>query len=149
MVRRSPEEELERFLSQQPPWRRKWLQMDTLSPNEAQLWFVSDHQTDWRVRDEYECIIRHIPDKWRDYRRKWKRIALSNVPSGSPGRPRSDALAEEADALYRAGKSYAQIATLLGKKYATKTKKGFRQPTAESIRKLLKSRQLNSQPDKT
>jgi hypothetical protein len=148
---KGPDQELEEFLSGQPLWRRKWLQLDidTAPHEEVQLWLTGDSQPDMRARGQYEAILKRIPGKWHDYRRRWEQIALSSVPSGTPGRPRMDELAEEAAALHRAKKSYAQIATMLGEKYAIKTAKGVRKPTADSIRKLLKSRQNDSQPDKT
>jgi len=147
----NPELELQQFLSKQPSWRRKWLQVETgtLSAEEIQEWLGGHSQADMLARSEYETILKRIPAKWRDYRRKWERIAQSGVPSGLSGRPRMDALAEEAGSLHRAGKSYAEIAIMLGEKYEITTKKGSRRPTAQSIRKLLKSRECDSQAEET
>jgi hypothetical protein len=147
----SPEEELAEFLASQPSWRQKWLMVDvpSLLPEELQEWLGSDPRADRVARDKYEAILKRIPAKWHEYRSKWEQIALSSVPSGLSGRPRLDALAAEARALHRDDKSYAQIAIILGPKYAVQTKKGIRKPTADSIRKLVKSRERDSSPDKT
>lgn len=147
-----PEEELAEFLATQPLWRQKWLRVDAASllPEELQAWLGgSEVNENSLARDKYEAILRRIPAKWQEYRRKWEKIGQSCVPSALSGRPRNDALAAEATLLHQQRFSYAQIAMMLGPKYAVQTKKGVRKPTPESIRKLVKSRDPASHPDKT
>lgn len=68
------------------------------------------------------------------------------IKKGKPGRPRNDALADEAARLKRAGLSYAQIAGRLNRLHGKGT------TTRENVRGLLKSRRLKARkvpPDKT
>jgi hypothetical protein len=97
------------------------------------------------LKRQYESILRHIPARWKEYCTIKSRVALEVVgpPLGAPGRPRKDALAEEAEQLRSEGKSYAQIARALNLKYGQQT------TTGEAIRKLLGSRKKRPTPDKT
>src|SRR5271169_6571667 len=104
-----PEEELAAFLASQPSWRRKWLQYDgSWSSEEILDWPSSDPREDSAIRERYLVLLRRVPGKWREYRSRLKQIALASLPQGKPGRPRKDALAEEARQLQLAGKSHAQ-----------------------------------------
>jgi hypothetical protein len=144
---KSPEEELDEFLAAQPSWLRKILQLDySLSRDEHLAW----NQSDWwwgsgqaSVQEEYERLLRRVPEKWRDYCERKKLDALKGLPTVPAGRPRRDGLAREAEQLRLSGKSYAQTAKALNLKYGTGT------TTAEAIRKLLTSRKRSPTPDKT
>ena len=75
-------------------------------------------------------------------------IGMSGCRGRNKGRPRKDALADEAAPLQRAGMSYAKIATRLNLAHGEGT------ATKESVRKLLNNRQRESaraasSPDKT
>jgi hypothetical protein len=152
MAYKSPEEKLEEFLAAQPSWLRKILQDDlSLTPDEQLAWNQSDSW--WKdggakVQEKYETILQRIPAKWREHWRRKRQNALEGLPSSRLGRPRKDALAEEAKQLRQAGKSPAEIAILLRAKHTIMSKKGIRQPTPDGIRKLLESRKDRSTPDK-
>jgi hypothetical protein len=145
---KTPEEELAEFLAAQPSWLRKILERDfNLSWDEGMAW---NQAAEWwqdggeKTQKEYENILRRIPDRWREYRKRLRQDALAHIPPEKPGRRRKDMLAEEAKQLQDAGKSYAQIAKALN------SKRGAGTTTAEAIRKLLSSRrQRRSTPDKT
>jgi hypothetical protein len=142
-----PERELANFLAAQPSWRRKRLQSDfSWTAKEITEWSQADCREDCAAREEYEKILRKLPEKWREYRKKRRQVAiataLSTIPPAKAGRPRKDSLAGEALALRKAGKSYSQIAVLINHKHGTVT-------TPDAIRKLLGSRRRGPAPDKT
>ena len=150
MGSKTPEEELAEFLASQPSWLRKVLQLqfESLSPDEMLAWNQSDSWwTDGGAKDleKYREIIRRIPAKWREYRKRWVkgRDALMNLAPGQAGAPRKDALALEAKQLKSQGKSYTQVAIALNHRHGTGT------TTPEAVRKLLSSRKPRSTPDKT
>jgi hypothetical protein len=139
-----PEEELEQFLAAQPSWLRKILLLDfSLTTDEHLAWTESDWwQRGGKVAEEYERLLRRVPDQWRDYCKRKKLEALKGLPTVPTGRPRRDGLAHEAEQLRRSGKSYVQTAKALNLKHGEGT------TTPERIRKLLKSRK-HPTPDKT
>lgn len=142
---KSPEQALEEFLAAQPSWIRKLLEHNNqLSAEEFSAVLTSDWQQTWFSQiDEYERLLKRIPSRWREYRNKCRREALSRIPSAQHGRPRKDALAEEAMKLHQAGKSYAKIAKFLNNRYGPDT------TTPEAVRKLVSARKLRPTPDKT
>lgn len=148
MAHKNAEEELQQFLATKPSWLRKLLQLDfSLSPDDHVAWSQSvwwwQDGGEKKAREEYESILRRIPARWRQYRKRLKENALNDIPAGQPGRPRKDSIAEEATRLRSEGKSYAQIAILLNHKYPNN-------PTSpEAVRKLLDSRKQRRSPDKT
>lgn len=146
MGSKTPEEELDEFLAAQPSWLQKLLQYDLqLTADEDSAGLKANlHEDLWNSREEYERLCQRVPARWRDYCKK-RRRTLGPVfsPSAVPGRPRKDALAEEATHLYQAGKNYQQIATLLDKKY------GLEPTSPDAIRKLIASRNPRSKPEKT
>jgi hypothetical protein len=144
LLAKDPERELHELLAAQPAWRRKWLLRDySWTADEISAWSSSNPQEDWLVYGDYEAILRRIPAKWRAYVKQLRRNGWSSLPGGNPpGRPRKDAIAEEARQLQSAQKSYRQIEIALRSKY------GAGAPTAEAIRKLLASRRRQA-PDKT
>jgi hypothetical protein len=134
---KSPEEELRALLAQYPPWVERILRINpspkNLHPYEGLL-------------DKYESILQRIPEKWREYRKAKKLYAqrVLGPPRGRAGRPKKDALAEEARQLKAEGKSYAQVALALNNTHGKGT------TTPEAIRKLLTSRRKDQSttPDK-
>jgi hypothetical protein len=136
---KDPEKELEQFLAEQPSWVRKVLRREL--PLEGQDAKNCSEALEGdgifelsALEKKYRAILIRIPTRWRDYREKLKRIALANLPTRQVGRPRKDAFAEEASQLKAAGKSYANVAKELNRKYGPST------TTSDAIRKLLGSR---------
>ena len=135
---KSPEEELQELLAQYPPWVERILWKNpsptNLRPYKGLL-------------EKYEGLLQRIPKKWREYRQAKKLYAqrVLGPPPGQAGRPRKDALAEEAQQLKSGGKSYAQVARALNNRHGEGT------TTAEAVRKLLVSRkkEQSTTPDKT
>ncbi len=147
MAYKSPEEELEKFLSAQPSWLRKILQYDfplthdeILACNQSDSWWKDGGA---EVQEKYETILQRIPAKWREHRERHKQFVLAGCLAGRPGRPRKDPLAEEAQQLRSSGKSYAQVTKQLNLRHGEGT------TTSEAIRKLLISRKRGHTPDKT
>lgn len=136
MTFHSPEEELKEFLAQHPPWMERIL-WKSPSPDNLRLYP--------RVVEQYERILERIPDKWHKYseaKRKYLKRELLSL-GGRAGRPRKNALAEEAQQLKSGGHSYAKVARLLNLRHGEGT------TTTEAIRKLLISRKRSVTPDKT
>jgi hypothetical protein len=135
---KSAEEELRELLADYPLWVERILWKN---PSPINLRPYPG------LVEKYESILPRIPKKWREYRRA-KRLYAQRVlgpPRATAGRPRKDALAEEAQQLKSGGKSYAQVASTLNRKH------GEGCTTAEAIRKLLASRkkEQSTTPDKT
>jgi hypothetical protein len=131
----SPEEELEMFLAQYPPWMKDLL-WKSPSPDNLRLYPG--------VVEQYESILERIPGEWHKYReakRKYLKRELLSL-GGRAGRPRNDALAKEAQQLRSEGKSYAKVAHALNLRHGKVTSK-------EAVRKLLSSRKRGHPPDKT
>ncbi len=153
-----PEDDLEKFLTQQPSWLRKFLQEDyALSPDERSDFKQSI--SNWpenveKARDEYLQLLEKCPQKLGEYRKLKKKLAIESavrdIPAMRVGARLLDALAQEALELEQAGFSQANIASSLNLKYPErKDRKGNKKPfTAESVRKLLGRRRGNT-PDKT
>lgn len=133
----SPEQELEEFLAAKPSWLRKTLQRNfSLTQEELLAWYQSDwwwKDTRGIVEEEYLRLLKRCPGKWNEYCKRRKEEALRDLPSGLPGRPPKDALAEEAIELKRR-LSYAKVSKQLNKKYGPGT------TTEGAIRQLIKSR---------
>jgi hypothetical protein len=150
-----PERDLEQFLAGLPPYQRKAFEegISSLTEDECIQACRDLFLTDNALRTNYERLVRPIPAKWKDYRERKARDAahasLIGMPANPKGRPRRDALADEAAQLYESGLSYAQVAVRLNQKYGEGT------ATADSVRKLIKSRKAKSahgvapSPDKT
>lgn len=108
----SPEEELAEFLASKPKWVQTALQEDAskLTLKQSKEW----DELRAVLTDQYVQILRRIPAKWKQYRKKILReygntFASLLLPEGKPGRPRDDK-AEEFEALHSSGKSYREIA---------------------------------------
>jgi hypothetical protein len=143
-VFKSPQEELAQFLSAQPSWLRKILQLDySLTTDEHLAWTESDWwQEGGKIGEEYLRLLRRVPEKWRDHCERKKLDALKGLPTVSAGRPRKDNIAHEAEQLRQSGQSYAQTAKTLNLRHGACT------TSPEAIRKLLGSRKRTT-PDKT
>jgi len=135
---KNAKEELRELLAQYPSWVERILWKNpsatNLQPYEGLL-------------EKYESIVLRIPEKGREYR-KAKQLYAQRVlgpPPGRAGRPRKDAVAEEAQQLKSEGKSYAQIARTLNSRHKESP------TTKEAVRKLLTSRKKERPPtpDKT
>jgi hypothetical protein len=144
MTSTSAERDLDEFLAKRPVWLQKILLLELpLTAEEQYAWVDSDWWSNGAA-DEQECVrlLRRIPTKWRQYRRRRIKAALATIPIGQAGRPRKDTLAEEAKRLHSDGMSHKQIADALNRKH------GSGSTTREGARKLL-SPKRRSAPDKT
>lgn len=114
---KSPEDELEEFLVSLPSWHRKILELDySLSRDELSAWQQSDWwQNGGPVDDKYLELLEHCPQKWREYRKRKRELALVEVPRAQRGRPKTRAkeLAEIL-ALKERGLNEEQIARARG-----------------------------------
>ena len=120
-MRRSPEQELEIFLSSVHPLQRKQLErgFSALTSEEIQEWQKLPDKT-----AEYETIIRRIPAKWAEYQERKQKEGdvflrqLGLVPGSNPeGRPREE-IYDQAAKLRRQGKSIRFICQTLVPEYA-------------------------------
>jgi hypothetical protein len=147
---KNPESELWAFLTGLPAWVEEALWNGHPSST-ADIRTYAEYVLSGRweqITSDYENILRRIPSRWGKYRREKKRQAAEFarnwlLPSGKPGRPRLDALAEDGQRLRLAGKSWAQIAMELNKKYGAGTTNG------DAIRNLLASRTRKTKPKET
>ena len=110
--RKTSEEQLAEFEVSYPDWLIRIFNMgysyseadsnpdwDSDSGSDFQRWRKSEFR-DLRVlksaQDEYERILKQIPSKWREYKKKKKRnVHTILVPPGRPGKPRDDEEAEK------------------------------------------------------
>jgi hypothetical protein len=143
-VGKTPEQELREFLAQYPRWLQQALQWNFSTTAEDVSAFA---QYGWdryfELLERYEALACRVPAEWREYRKRRKQIALAGVPTGKPGRPRMDLLAEEAMELKSRGKSYAKIAREMKRRHPHQD---ARKPDA--IRKLIASRKPRLGPEK-
>lgn len=140
---KSPEQELADFLAKHPHWLQQSLRWDfPATPVEASAFAEYGQDRFLKLLEQYEALARRVPEEWHEYRKRRKQIALADIPSGNPGRPRKDMLAEEALELKSCGKSHAQVAIELKRRHpAEKTNAG-------AVRKLIASRKPRSGPEK-
>lgn len=140
----SAEQELQKFLDSLPEWRRKWLfhqdpfssqwlsegHVEKLSKDSPEqfkammeqlaLW-KDNFADDGPIRERYETLLQENPSRWREYRNKLKREALSYVPKGKPGRKPERKLAERIWKLHAEGKSVPEMQRIFraeGKNYS-------------------------------
>ena len=139
----SPEEkELENFLADLPAWMQKGFQqgLSSLTQSEFNEWTKNQDNAANLLR-EYERKIWSIPARRRAYREAWGVIEVP-LPANPEGRPRKDAIADQAKELKKSGLSYAQIAMRLNQEHGAGT------TTKENVRGLLKYRRI-AKPHKT
>jgi len=161
-VPKSPEErELETFLCALPGFRRKEFEhgMSSFTQAEMDEWLKQEREnpnTGPADRQEYERLVRRIPALWREYRKRLRKeygpFAPVMLPPNPEGRPRRDAIAEEAQRLKKSGLSYAKIAMRLNQERGpSRLLLSEETITGEQIRGLLKyrRRQPKTSPDKT
>jgi hypothetical protein len=153
----SAEQELEQFLAALHPALRKWLEKGAgaLASEEHIEAAKALNLEAPDLRFEYARLLLPFPDKLREYNKRFKQEQAQGVRELFPllaipeGRPRKNALADEAAQLKESGLSYAQVAFRLNQKYGDGT------ATAESVRKLINNRKRRfahsaiSSPDKT
>src|SRR5262245_47130011 len=111
MDSKSPKQQLAEFLSTKPSWMQRLLQLDyDLTKEERFAWSQSDWTKEfYEVEDEYLKLLKECPVEWNAHCKRRKDQALRDVPSGRPGRPAKDGLAQEAIALKKHF-SYAKVA---------------------------------------
>lgn len=137
----SPESELEEFLASKPAWleRALWGEISSLSRDEQLEWINSQDEI-FRLRQQYESVLKRIPAKWNKYcqrcQKSWaeteRQMARLLVPRGRAGARRKDALAQEAIQLQERGRNFPQIAAELDKRHGKGT------TTTGAIAKLVK-----------
>jgi hypothetical protein len=91
-------------------------------------------------KKEYLRLLKRCPSRWNEYCKQRRENALKDVPSGLPGRPSKDALAQEAIELKR-HLSYSKVAKKLNEKYGPGT------TTEGAVRQLIRSRKPPSAPE--
>jgi len=146
MGSKTPEEELDEFLATQPNWLQKLLQYD-LQLTADENWAYLQAADFWNsqnaaLHEEYERLCQRVPGLWTRYCKRRKRVLGVFAATSKPGRPRKDALAEEATLLYQSGRNYQQIAIIFKEKYEADA-------TPDAIRKLIASRRSGSKPEET
>jgi len=113
-VSNSPEKQLEEFLASKPTWMQRYFQtgLGSLHQDEFLEWSNNVDEV-FRLTSEYEQILKLIPARWREYRKRLKRendrAFGSLVPKGKPGRP-VDSKAGEYFEQHSGKSSYAEIA---------------------------------------
>jgi len=142
-VSKSPEEQLEDFLASKPDWMRRYLQTGIESMtqgdfSEESKWDKNhDDVFKLAVTRDYERILQQIPARWKAYRKRQKRenqwfVNEFLVTKGNAGRPRKDALAQEAVELHQRGMNFPQVAAELNKRHGKET------TTPTAVSKLIK-----------
>lgn len=143
-----PEKQLEQFLAALHPAHRKWLEKgaNTLTKDE-ELEATKALNLDLEapdIRMEYARLLQPFPSKLREYRKRYELEQAAFVRESFPlppipkGRPRKDALADEAAQLKGSGLSYAAVTIRLNQEHGKGT------ATIESVRKLIKNRKPKS-----
>jgi hypothetical protein len=126
---------------------------DSVAWVQSDWWWTLEGETE--IRNEYEGLLRQIPGRWREYRKKLARSAqeLLRLSPGKPGRPRKDVEAAELQQQHQT-KSYGQIATArlkraIGDKTTKEQQKLAILKEGEQVRKLISSRiSRKAPPDK-
>ena len=131
MPSRTPEEELNDYLATLPVFLRKYLLGEAWDETDTREYASSDPS--WMspsIKERFHELLKKMPVKRKEVERKTLQRSrqLWAIAPADLGRPRKDQKASDARRLKDAGKSYAQIARILG-------------GTPDSIRKLIKSRQ--------
>ena len=159
----NPNIELEEFLASLPVYKRKEFQqgLSSLTQDEMNEYIrhAEDPQSGTLAR-EHERLLQRIPVKLREYRDReinaFAQLRASTLPPANPeGRPRKDALADEADRLRKLDLSYAQVAKRLNQEGHSRGLLSSEETlTGEQIRGLLRYRRLKflrtaPHPDKT
>jgi hypothetical protein len=156
-VLKKAEHELAAFLAALPDYQRKSFEFGLSSLTQDEMlqwadWIAPPSEQFSALQQEYFHLLQAVPARLREYvqreRRENDRLFGSYLPRVPEGRPRKDALANEAVEFKKAGMSYARIAMQLNREHGEGT------TTKENIRGLLKARRLHSSeaalpPEKT
>lgn len=130
--------------------REQWSWLDSINPHSDDELQELKTTTGWQperythtadeLRPRFEQILRRCNrDEWKKYcdnaraARNASADSFVPMPRGKPGRPRKNALAQEAAALQRRGMTFPQIAATLNKSLPSQE-----WTTPDAIRKLLK-----------
>jgi hypothetical protein len=140
---KNTDREFEDILTAGPACIRKLFQPESWSPEDSTnlwWWLLASSSRNQR---KLEKLLQAYPPALREYRKRCKEVAIRNlVPPSRPGRPRKDALANEAIDLKSTGRSYGQIAQILNLKHGTGT------TTREAVIQLIK-RKRETNPNKS
>lgn len=113
-VSQNPEKELEVFLASKPAWMQRYFQtgLGSLNQTEVIKWSNSVDEV-FKLTSEYERILKQMPAKWKEYRKRQKleaqRLLQYLVPKGTPGRKLNRELAKQIWALDAEGKTNQEI----------------------------------------
>lgn len=141
-----PKKELEEFLAALPAAARAWLEKGVYRLSyEETVELNNDSTIDTsNLRQEYERLLQPFLAELREHRRRKEHerklvadVIFKPLPTLPRGRPRQDALADQATQLKESGLSYAKVANRLNQEHGNGT------VTAESVRKLIKNREPN------
>jgi len=87
---KTPEQELEEFLRDAPSCLRDMFRVDSMSLQEQKEWRSSFNfwrmSCSWKFQHGFEKLLKRIPERWREYCRRSREVALLGVPRGRPGR---------------------------------------------------------------
>jgi hypothetical protein len=125
---KTPQQELDEFISTKPSWMKKALRLEHSSfTTEENIEWINHLDNLWLNEQEYRRILRKIPAKWKGYCKKVKRQTeqlqklerkLLDLPKGLAGAPRTDGITLYAITLQRRKKlNIGQIADKLSKRY--------------------------------
>jgi hypothetical protein len=133
---------VDEFLSKQPPWLQRMLQLKFDPPPSSPDWLQK-----WlEAKDVYEQLLIKCPDRMKKYRSDYKREYGSTLASQLPHLPKGarpkDDRARKIQHLRNQGKTQKQIAEILNIENPNLLDaKGNKRPaTSEVVRKALSSR---------
>jgi len=135
---KSPLEEYEEFLATCPGWVRWRLGAEPFQPEYRDQWASSDPIQVAALDDRFFELLARLPKKRKEWERRTGRTLSRGRILVKKGRPRLNTRAQEIDRLRDQGKTYGEIAL------AMKRPEDKEPPTADSIRKLHKSRKGKS-----
>lgn len=143
MPLKSPLEEYHEFLATCPGWVKWMLGIESFQPEYGDQWARSDPAQVVAFENRFFELLAHLPKERKRWERRTGRILSRGRILVKKGRPRQDMKAQEIDRLRRKKKTYGEIAV------AIKRPDEKEPPTADSVRKLHRSRKGKSSGEKS
>lgn len=145
MPLKSPLEEYEEFLATCPDWIRWRFGVEPFQPEYLEDWKKSDWVEVATLDSRFFELLARLPKKRKECERRMGRVLSRGRILVKKGRPRKDAEAAEIARQKdeNKDKTYGKIALSLKRPEEEKP------PTADSVRKLHKSRQSKSSGEKS
>jgi hypothetical protein len=145
---KSPLEEYEEFLATCPGWVRWRLGVEPFQPEYQEQWATSNLDQVAAFDARFFELLARLPKKRKEWERRAGRVLSRGRILVKKGRPRKDAEAAEIarlrdKPLRDRTKTYGEIAVALKRPGEEKP------PTADSVRKLHKSRKVKSTGEKS